>query len=165
MNRIYCIVYLRWILFICLCLYGTGDFWLCFGKVLEIDGRILCLNERLPWGKGCKYFLFPLVCSSCRNNLTWSCILGSSSSNSMHMSTISPLSLSISLRIKCVMTINACLLTLFFLSCNNINMSLVLSCRVLGNLLNKSPREIIILAFTPNSKSDFRSYKIKSRCY
>lgn len=106
---------------------------------------------------------WPLEWSSWRNSLTWSLILSSGSSSNMQMSTIWPLSLSISFRTRCVMTIKACLLTWFCSSCKSLKMSLVRSFRLLGNLLNKSPSEIMILALTPKSILDSSIWNMRSR--
>jgi len=86
----------------------------------------------------------------------------------MPISTTSPLSFSISFRTRWVITINAYRLTWLCSSCNNANISgvLLLSSlfRQFGNLLNRSPTDIIILAFTPKSILDFNKSKTKSKC-
>ena len=82
----------------------------------------------------------------------------------MQISTTSPLSLSISFNTRCVITINAYLRTWSDSSCNSPNILSVFSFNTFGNLLNKSPTDIIILALTPKSIFDFNKLKTKPKC-
>ena len=106
---------------------------------------------------------WPLECNSCRNSSTWSLIFSSGSSKSIQISTICPFNLSMSFKTKCVITISAYRRTLLSSSWSNLKMSFVLSFRLLGNLLNRSPREMIIFALTPNSIFESRISNIKSK--
>ena len=107
--------------------------------------------------------LVPLECSSDKNRLTYDRILSSGSSNSMQMSTISPLSLSMSFNTRWVMTIKACLLTWFCSSWSNPKIWFVLSFKQFGNLLKRSPNDTMMFALIPKSIFDFRRPKTRSR--
>lgn len=89
----------------------------------------------------------------------------SGSSSSMQMSTISPRIFSMSLRIRCVITIRACYLTRISLSCSSMKISFTLSFIRFGNLVKRSAREMIIFAFTPNSMFDCNKPNTKSKCW
>ena len=81
------------------------------------------------------------------------------------MSTISPRIFNMSLRIRCVITIRACYLTRTSLSCRSMKISFTLSFMRFGNLVNRSAREMMMFAFTPNSMLDCNKPKIRSKCW
>jgi len=103
---------------------------------------------------------YPFEWSSCKNSFTWSRILSSGSSRSIHMSTIYPFSLSISFKTRWVITIRACLRTWFDSSWRSLKISSVLSFKLFGNLLKRSPSEMIMFAFIPKSIHESRISKI-----
>jgi hypothetical protein len=83
----------------------------------------------------------------------------------MQMSTISPRIFSISLRIRCVITMRAYYLTSISLSWSSMKISLTRSFIRFGNLVKRSAREMMMFAFTPNSMFDCNKPKIRSKCY